>query len=391
MIKRITLHNFQSHKHTVLDFTEGVNAIQGASDNGKTSCIRALKWVLTNRPTGISFINRDVMKDGKQLEDCYVIIETDNHILERHRTSTKNGYIVDGTPLNAIGTDVPEEVLSALNMNDINTQFQLDKPFLLTETPGEVARMLNKVVKLDDIDSTLKQLNGYTKQTKRQVIIVQEQLQQIEQDIADNDISELETAVIMAERLADKYATCEKEYEKVSTLYNDLRVLSSVIEEYATLDTEATLVEQAIKIQQQYDTVESKVWALEDKYEELEKLKATTYQYAEVDVIAINSIVQSYKDIIDTYTEFTTDYNAIASIQAKTYTLAHIDVAPIDEAVQQYLFTDSSIKTIDNMMQKAVSYNKNIEKYNNAIQLLEEEVKMMMKGTCPICGGVLHE
>ena len=55
-IKRVTLENFQSHKHSVIDFDEQLNVIVGPSDSGKSAIIRGIKWVLYNEPTGDYFI-----------------------------------------------------------------------------------------------------------------------------------------------------------------------------------------------------------------------------------------------------------------------------------------------------------------------------------------------
>jgi len=55
MIKQLTIKNFQSHKKTKLEFSDGVNIIIGQSDSGKTAIIRALNWVVNNKPSGDSF------------------------------------------------------------------------------------------------------------------------------------------------------------------------------------------------------------------------------------------------------------------------------------------------------------------------------------------------
>ena len=55
MIKSLSIKNYQSHKDSYLEFSEGVNCILGGSDNGKTAIIRAINWIMTNRPLGESF------------------------------------------------------------------------------------------------------------------------------------------------------------------------------------------------------------------------------------------------------------------------------------------------------------------------------------------------
>jgi ABC-type transporter Mla maintaining outer membrane lipid asymmetry ATPase subunit MlaF len=53
-IKKLIIENFQSHKYTEVDFSEGFNIIFGPSDYGKSAIIRALRWVLYNEPGGLN-------------------------------------------------------------------------------------------------------------------------------------------------------------------------------------------------------------------------------------------------------------------------------------------------------------------------------------------------
>ena len=147
MIQSISLLNFQSHESSLLEFDPGVNVIIGDSDSGKTSILRALTWVLTNRPTGEAF-----RRNGSG--STSVTVDTSDGAITRVRSDRENLYYgVNAEKLAAIGTSVPEPVSKVLNMDaDLNLQRQLDAPFLLSCSAGEVAQRLNSVVGLDDID-----------------------------------------------------------------------------------------------------------------------------------------------------------------------------------------------------------------------------------------------
>lgn len=163
MIKAIYLTNFQSHKHSELELHEGVNVIVGPSDSGKTAILRALNWVLRNRPSGEAFRSH---WGG----DTDVVIRTEEATIGRLRSKSRNEYVVglhehDQT-FKAVGRDVPEEILQLLNMDDINIQSQMDAPFLLSESPAEVARVLNRVASLDDIDRAHAGIASMARQTQ---------------------------------------------------------------------------------------------------------------------------------------------------------------------------------------------------------------------------------
>jgi energy-coupling factor transporter ATP-binding protein EcfA2 len=146
-IRSIALSNFQSHDSTLLEFDPKVNVIVGDSDSGKTSILRALSWVLTNRPTGEAF-----RRYGSSITKVAIVL--DDGTITRSRSDRENLYYgAHSEKLAAIGTSVPESVSKLLKMDpELNIQRQLDAPFLLSCSPGEVAQRLNASVGLDEID-----------------------------------------------------------------------------------------------------------------------------------------------------------------------------------------------------------------------------------------------
>jgi len=125
MIQTIQINNFQSHKHTYLTLDPGVNIIVGPSDSGKTAILRALRWLVWNRPTGEAFRSS---WGGETL----VEITLDDFILQRSKDKENIYKIVNDNEvklLKAFGTEVPEEVSKILNLDDSNLQQQMDAPF----------------------------------------------------------------------------------------------------------------------------------------------------------------------------------------------------------------------------------------------------------------------
>ena len=162
MIKRVALRNFQIHEQTNLEFTEGMNVIAGSSDNGKSSIIRAIRWVVMNRPTGFAF-----HKHGAKQDTAVVIKFSDEECITRDKgEKSSGGYHYKGNVFAALRTDVPPEIQRALNLSDINIQSQHDPYFLLQDSPGEVAKKLNVVAGLGIIGDTIKNANAVVRQRK---------------------------------------------------------------------------------------------------------------------------------------------------------------------------------------------------------------------------------
>jgi DNA repair protein SbcC/Rad50 len=192
MIKKLDIQNFQSHKDSTLEFHSGVNVIIGNSDSGKTAVIRAIKLLATNRPSGDAFRSH---WGG----DMNILLETDTDTVLRSK-GKENLYQLNETRFNAFGTDVPEEIRKALNLNEINLQQQLDQPFLLTSSPGEVAQHFNKVAHLDQIDDSLRKVQSWLREIEGNLKFQRAQKEQAEGDLKRYDhLEKLEAEVEVLE------------------------------------------------------------------------------------------------------------------------------------------------------------------------------------------------
>lgn len=165
MIRYLNITNFESHPDTQLEFEPGLNVFVGESDRGKSGVFRAFNWARTNRPLGDGM--RPLYWDGETRVE--VVFDPNGGFVRREKG--KNNHYFIGNPEgdwegNA-GTDVPKEVQQAFSMGDVNFQSQIDRAFLMFDTPGERGRVLNQVAGLDKIDSTLSAANSDILQLKR--------------------------------------------------------------------------------------------------------------------------------------------------------------------------------------------------------------------------------
>jgi len=206
MIASVTLTNFQSHQSTHIDFSDGVNAIIGFSDAGKSAIMRGLAWVITNKPSGADFTSHWGGETSVEIE------LTDGQTIKRLRHKDRNEYWLNDQCFKAFGQDVPAEIKLALNLSDVNLQFQMDGPFLLSDSPGDVAQYLNKVVKLDGIDraiSYVRKALGAAQQDLKvadaQLVAVNEQLEQL------TYLEEFEADVVAVEALSKEQDSRRKQ------------------------------------------------------------------------------------------------------------------------------------------------------------------------------------
>jgi len=147
MIKTISLTNFKSHKETTVELHPNVNLIVGTSDSGKSTILKAVRWLATNKPGGDS-----VRRWGTKATEISITTD-DGHTFKRGK-SNKNYYSFDDKLLEAFGTEVPDCVSKALKIGDFNFQQQKDSHYLFSQTSGEVAKKLNAAADLEIIDKS---------------------------------------------------------------------------------------------------------------------------------------------------------------------------------------------------------------------------------------------
>ena len=277
MISRLKLHNFYGHKDTSIDLHPNVNAIVGETDAGKTSILRGIYWVLFNRPSGnamVSTWNRD--KKGSQIKSTLASITIGKDRIARYKSKGKNAYkVVRGDRekvLEAIRSDVPDEVAAIANMGDVNIQRQMDSPFLVSQSPADVARYLNSLIRLDAIDNVLAGAENRRRQINRDISTADEEIngcarelwksewvdkasiivarmEQAEGDISElteksNNISGMIASLKEAEEAVDRLAvvdipaielicaSAEKALGKLRDMNNRLSGLASLVAEY---------------------------------------------------------------------------------------------------------------------------------------------------------------
>ncbi len=240
MIESLELCNFQSHKKSVLKFAPGVNIIIGPSDSGKTAIIRALRWLVWNRPLGNEIrsnwggdtnvsITISNLTSFDAIDDSIIIIREKG----KENTYELLGVIDMGIKLfKAFGNDVPEEIQQALNLNEINLQQQLDSPFLLSKSSGDVAKHFNRVAHLDQIDNGLKNVQGWLRAIEQNINSDSARQTSLEEDLKEfADLDKFETEVEVLERLHSDMITKINQKRELSGLVEDLQDVNEQIAE----------------------------------------------------------------------------------------------------------------------------------------------------------------
>lgn len=242
MIKSIVLNNFLSHKKTKLDFSDGVNIICGPTDSGKSAIIRALRWVITNRPTGDSF-------RSSWGGDTEVSIVTDKSEIIRAKTDKGNFYQLDKLEFKAFKADVPEEIKKALNLDATNLQTQFESHFLLSKSAGEVATHFNKVAHLDKIDVGLQNIQRWLRKLQQDIIYNEAQVEELTEQLSEyDDLKVIEKLVTRLELLDKEVEQALEQGVKLVDTSILIGVVNHKIHSIGKIVSKGVLVEKALVI-----------------------------------------------------------------------------------------------------------------------------------------------
>lgn len=253
-ISKVTIRGFQSHVDSGFSLAPGLTVITGPSDAGKTAVIRALRWLAFNEPQGDSFLHTLYNADGSiksQAEQAEVIVELDSGVtITKTRRKGKTTYTHSLYPEPWEKAEVPPEIKEALGLikqsygdnfeTCLNFAFQLDPPFLLSETGSVGAKVLGKLAGTEVVDKATGSVN-------KQMHRVRTDLSQAEKTIGQLDVELLE-------------------YLEVDTQYATLVSLEAVFE-----NTEALVTKQKalVELNNQHAALTDKQRALHDRLEPL--------------------------------------------------------------------------------------------------------------------------
>jgi exonuclease SbcC len=260
MIQSIHLKNFQAHRNTFVELSEGVNIITGASDNGKSAILRAFLWVILNRPLGDDVKNWYM--DDSETTEVQIVLKNGTIITKSKRKDSiytiktptglnrRDGQRYKEKRFEAFKQDVPDEIQEAFNMNDINIQDQHKPYFMISDSSGDVAKKFNQLAGLDIIDRMFKNLNKFILEDSRNIDRGSEASKTLEKEIealsfvddAKKDVEkytslERQKRIVDAEQSSLKKANntliglekLKEEIRGIFTIEEDLKVLSSLV------------------------------------------------------------------------------------------------------------------------------------------------------------------
>lgn len=238
-ITRIELTNFQSHAHSVLELSAGVNALTGLNSHGKSAVLRALAWALWNNRRGSGFIREGADRVEVRIDWA------DGRKLIRSRTRKNGGTYEliypngEITTLSGVGSDLPDEVVRFTGMPKISLirdsevpllyASQLEGAFFLSESPSTRAAIVGRLTGAHVADAALRETAAEIQRTRRELARATERQQSLA--TAMEEFADLPA-------LGVKLATARELLSQVETRQDKLAALEDLKKRFATVQAE---------------------------------------------------------------------------------------------------------------------------------------------------------
>lgn len=420
MLKKLHIQNFQSHKSTTIDFTNGLNVIIGQSDGGKSSIIRAISAVCYNT------WDSDSMRVGETC--CKITLETDKGIVTltkdtKNKINAYNGVRFQDNEqflFQSVGVSVPQIVneitgMSPLKIADTavdipNIMYQLDKHYMLAQVSGKsctsnlIARIFDKVIGLGGMEQLISQISSSMINDKKQITKKMAEADQLKNDLVDQyELIQKQLNIKTAKKLKKEISQSQFNVEKIQTLidnYNNLQIkLNSIDSTYVDLDVDSVKallnnLTNSIKKLQLIENIESKSNQLNDN---LNTCQSIINSYSDLDRNKIEQIKQICNKLyvadktVNKYNSLVLSLNQANQILEKYADLDNAEglLQNVKQICNKLYVAD---KTNSKFSQKSCQLNdieEQIVLYENQYKQFYEKLETIKRENkvCPLCGN----
>lgn len=391
---KLTIKDYQIIKQAVLEFKPGLTVLVGPSNNGKSSIIKAMKAAIYTEP------GTTPIRTGA---DSYIVgIQKDGHTVVYQKKEGSTKYIVDGEQYSKFGFNTPEEVSKALNIkelqlngNKIQLNFwdQMDKPFLLDKSAGELFKFIVDSGENDQLSSVLKSMVSDRQQINRDADVVQGSIKSTEDMIKEqeNILNKQKDVLSKADIIIDKkerYELYKNIKEKIETFKNSDKEIESIRPKLLT-------------DMHNFDIYNILNYSISQKLNDITNIRKLLTEYSSADLCyhnkleEINAInnkenilnridynqIKNIGNLIEEYKIINKDIESTSEVILKLdRTIPDIDIEKYKFLVQlkQYI---NQIKDLEDLEKTALENIKIIEESENELNKIQKLIKV-----CPYCG-----
>lgn len=401
MIAEIHLKNFQSHPDTRLELHSGINAFVGASDKGKSAILRGLLWCIENRPVGDAHVSDWCKNEKGQIkadQSCQVkVTKRDGTHCTRIRSPKMNGYKVGETVVEAIKTEVPQEVQDFFSMGEVNIQRQRDIDFLVGRSPGDVAKFFNKLINLEVIDKSLSVAESRKRSSASAIRTTEQSLEDQLSQLARLDwVESVRPLMEEADKIADALSAGDQLVSGLAESLDTIRNLQAKVKLYSWVENAQGLLETAkseanklASASNQYNSLTSLVSSLAVA----SKTKASS-EWSQDLVAPLSSAKSELAQLLDVQGKSYDLSQLIKGMRESQSTVAHLDVSTLGEDREALQTLKRRLSRFETDILDLSPLISGLTKAKSQMASAESELASLeakRPPICPLCGGPYHK
>lgn len=355
MIEKITLKNFQSHRNNTFDFVNGINVILGQSGIGKSSVIRALSYLFTNKkPNSVKYESRP---DAKGFE---IEVKVDGHTIKRVKSTKENEYHIDNDVYRDIGTSVPDKVYDVSNIapikvgsDEFNVQLakQFDPHFLMFLSDSLKVKFLNRLSGSHILDIALKETNKDLNSVDRDKINNENELATVQSNI-NNLMEIIDPIKMVVEDAKSKYSMLSESSDRL----NELKVAKSHLDTYN-------------KQKREFDSIQ--------------------FIISKVNIEGFEFKINRLNDLRKLYNNYTNTSNSINSIQDSISKIDELNVSKLSMLGETLDKNKELWYNYSKVAEQLINIQRELSDIKGKINSKINEVKEFLTSTpkCPTCNS----
>lgn len=367
MLTKVVLTNFQAHKKLEIDCA-GFTTLTGGSNGGKSAVLRAIQGLVRNDSAA------EYVRHGQKSLSVLLCFD-DGFSVEWIKGGGENKYILtdgDGNSriFDKVGSDVPDEVREVLRLGPIaiknsdkeyvNFHSQLEAPFLLGTTPGNVAKLFGELTSASSLYSAINEGNRQSRSLNSLKSTRKTDLEAAQQSLAafvglDEDLERLDLGRSLcreANQLSQQIKNISAHYTTITTLNEQIVKLESEIGQLSALSSiSLDGLESSFGRKEGINSIVTKLHNL-SRYEQ-----------------GARALVESL--------------SSIQSLDLDGLEAVSMQINSVQEATQAISVADANIDQLSRAVQDAQS---DLNGLDNKIGSLTE-----LLTACPSCGETLNE
>lgn len=396
MIKKVRIQKFMSVDDATLELGQ-INIFIGPTDSGKSTLMRAIDAVVTNKFPAATYATHGSQKYA-------IAIVTDKGVVQivKSKSTQYQTVVIDGEEkiskeFNAVGRETPPEVKQILNMPylpisenevlDVLYQSQHKPFFLITENRDVFSKVIALISNADKLRSLEKLVNSDILINKRNVTQLKDAVLDYDRTIAvrEVEVSNLEKY----KNLNLIYIDLLKSSEEVQTKIGKLTSLIELNKELVLLERQSSIKQVSIQDTSELAHRAAQLVSLRDAFSQFQINVPEKVNQPEFLPVSVAVLSQAFDEAVEPvpYKVTIPQFRHEKIEQIKQF-IADSSVE-LPSRVEDQQFNFAKLVELRTVIKNLIDVNSTLQALEDVKEQIKSQVSELEGSVCPVCGNVL--